>query len=52
MEDRGGWDRRQRYYDHWDGGGLRRELDADYATYTIYSLIFDSDFAIVTLGHF
>jgi hypothetical protein len=32
MEDRAGWDRRQRYNDHWGDSGLYRELDADSAT--------------------
>jgi hypothetical protein len=48
MEDRARWDRGQRDNDHWGDSGLCRELDADYATYTIYSLIFDSDMAVVT----
>jgi hypothetical protein len=49
MEDRTGWDRGQRYNYHWHDSGLCRELDADYATWPIHSLIFDSDFAVVTL---
>ena len=49
MEDRKGWDRGQRYNYHWDDSGLCRELDADYATWPIHSLIFDSEFAVVTL---
>jgi len=49
MEDRAERDRGRRYNDHWHDSGLFRELDADYATYSVYSLILDSDMAVVTL---
>jgi len=48
MEDRAGWDRGQRYNDHWRDPGLCGELDAGYATYSIYSLILDSELAVMT----